>query len=77
MLHQLWRGPLGEIKRVKPMRQIEMAELMIAGNNYTSSYAKVMVLQTKPVLRLDGARSGEDIAPTREQMDESNERWKP
>lgn len=36
-------GALREMKRVKPMRQIEMAELMAASNNYTTSYAKCLV----------------------------------
>ncbi|MBN2132678.1 MAG: ParB N-terminal domain-containing protein [Sedimentisphaerales bacterium] len=36
-------GAIREMKRVKPMRQIEMAELMVASNNYTSVYAKCLV----------------------------------
>lgn len=36
-------GALREMKRVKPMRQIEMAELMVASNNYTTNYAKCLV----------------------------------
>jgi len=35
-------GAIREMKRVKPMRQIEMAELMAASNNYTTSYAKCL-----------------------------------
>ncbi len=41
-------GALREIKRVKPMRQIEMAEVMIASNNYTAAYAKCLVLASSP-----------------------------
>jgi prepilin-type processing-associated H-X9-DG protein len=37
-------GAILEMKRVKPMRQIEMAELMIASNNYTSAYARCLVI---------------------------------
>lgn len=43
---------LAEVKKVKPMRQIEMAELMIASNNYTSTYARAMVMASKPEDRL-------------------------
>jgi len=41
-------GALREIKRVKPMRQIEMAEVMIASNDYTAAYAKCLVLASSP-----------------------------
>lgn len=36
-------GAIREMKQVKPMRQIEMAELMVASNNYTTAYAKCLV----------------------------------
>lgn len=35
-----------EFKRVKPMRQIEMAELMIAAATYSSTYAQALVVAT-------------------------------
>ncbi len=41
-------GALREMKRVKPMRQIEMAEVMVASNNYTADYAKCLVLASPP-----------------------------
>ena len=41
-------GALREVKRVKPMRQIEMAELMVASNNYTAAYAKCLVAASPP-----------------------------
>jgi hypothetical protein len=44
---------LREIKRVIPMRQIEMAELLIAANNYASSYAKCLYTATPTNQRLD------------------------
>jgi len=37
---------LREFKKVAPMRQIEMAELMIAANNFTASYAKCLSTAT-------------------------------
>ena len=41
-------GAIRELKRVKPMRQIEMAEVMVASNNFTSAYAKCLVMATPP-----------------------------
>lgn len=35
-----------ELRRVTPMRQIEMAELMIAANNFSTGYAKCLVAGT-------------------------------
>ncbi len=37
---------LREVKRVAPMRQIEMAELMVAANNYSTDYAMCLVAAT-------------------------------
>ena len=59
---------IGELKRVRPLRQIEMAELMIAGNNFSSGYAKAMVLQTKPEFRLEPSRCEDPYAPTTVQI---------
>ena len=39
-------GALRVMKKVTPMRQIEMAELMIASNNYSASYAKCLLAAT-------------------------------
>ena len=54
---------------MKPMRQIEVAELMIAANNFTVPYAKaLLVVTTKEQLVIlnkpqkVGGLSGEDIA---------------
>jgi hypothetical protein len=46
-------GTFREMRRVKPMRQIEMAELMVAANNYTSSYAKCLFIATPPDQQLE------------------------
>ncbi len=37
------RTCLSQLRRVKPMRQIEMAELMVASSNFTSSYARCLL----------------------------------
>ena len=34
------------MKRVKMLRQIEMAQLMVSGNNYTHSYARALLIGT-------------------------------
>lgn len=39
-------GSLRVMKKVLPMRQIEMAELMIASNNFSASYAKCLLAAT-------------------------------
>jgi len=39
-------GTLREMRRVKPMRQIEMAELMLASANFSASYAKCLIAAT-------------------------------
>lgn len=59
-------GPaLREIKRVVPMRQIEMAELMIAAHNYSSSYAKCLYTATPADQRLepDSAPVADGLSP--------------
>jgi len=39
-------GAIRELRHVKPMRQIEMAELMNSTNNFTVAYAKCLVAAT-------------------------------
>ena len=34
------------MRKVKPMRQIEMAELMVAANNFSASYAQCLLAAT-------------------------------
>ncbi|HEX7476115.1 MAG TPA: plasmid partitioning protein RepB C-terminal domain-containing protein [Dehalococcoidales bacterium] len=57
------------IKKMKPMRQIHTAELMVGANNYTSTYAKAMLsltppdqLQTPHNLKKEESLSPEQIA---------------
>jgi len=49
-------GAIREMKRVKPMRQIEMAELMVASNNYTAVYTKCLVTASPPEQVLETER---------------------
>jgi ParB-like chromosome segregation protein Spo0J len=39
-------GAFREMRKVKPMRQIEMAELMVAANNFSASYAQCLLAAT-------------------------------
>jgi hypothetical protein len=39
-------GAIREMRRVKPMRQIEMAELMLAAHNFSTPYAKCLIAGT-------------------------------
>jgi ParB-like chromosome segregation protein Spo0J len=43
---QITPDALRHLKKVKPMRQIEMAELMVAANNYTKDYVRALYLAT-------------------------------
>jgi RepB plasmid partitioning protein/ParB/Sulfiredoxin domain len=51
---------LRELRKVKPMRQIEIAELMCAANNYSAGYSKCLVAAT-PAELLGDAERGKDI----------------
>jgi hypothetical protein len=51
---------LREVKRVAPLRQVEMAELMAAANDYSASYAKCLYAMTPDGQRVDAERPGED-----------------
>ncbi len=46
-------GTMREIRRARPMRQIEMVELMVASNNFTASYAKCLFAATPQEQLLD------------------------
>jgi hypothetical protein len=68
-------GTIREIRRVAPMRQIEMAELMIASNNFATRYAKCLVAATpqeqlvepERAKEIDGLRP-EDVARIEREM---------
>lgn len=49
-----------ELRKVKPLRQIEIAELMCAANNFSVSYSKCLVAATNAEQLLD-AEKGKDI----------------
>lgn len=62
-------GAIRWMKRVKPMRQIEMAEVMVASKNFTAAYARCLVVASSPDQRLEPSQQtapagmeGHDIA---------------
>ena len=54
-----------ELSKVKPMRQIEMAELMIASHNLTASYAKCLIAATPndQLIEKAAAKAKEGLSP--------------
>lgn len=65
-----------EMRRVKPMRQIEMTELMCAANNYSASYAKCLLIATpldqqlEPVAPKEtNCMNGEDVSRMEREME--------
>lgn len=43
---QVSRVALALLKKVKPLRQMEMADIMVASGNYTATYARALVMTT-------------------------------
>lgn len=43
---QVARGALTLLKKVKPIRQMEIAEIMVAAGNYSATYARALVMTT-------------------------------
>ncbi len=67
---------LRELRKVRPMRQIEIAELMCAAGNFTVGYAKCLVTTTPADQLIDGERakevrglSPEDVARMEREME--------
>jgi ParB-like chromosome segregation protein Spo0J len=58
-------GALREMRKVKPMRQIEMAELMLATHNFSSTYAKCLFIKTAQdqLVELDKAKDIKGLTP--------------
>jgi ParB-like chromosome segregation protein Spo0J len=53
------------LRKMKPIRQIEAAEMMIAANKFAKSYADMILVTTRPEALLERAKSqvGKDISP--------------
>lgn len=44
---QISKYAIRALKKVHPIRQIEMAELMVSANNFTKAYAEALVLGSR------------------------------
>lgn len=55
-----------KLRKMKPIRQLEVAELMVSANNYSANYAKALLVTTRPadLVKPDTAKkaSGADNA---------------
>jgi ParB-like chromosome segregation protein Spo0J len=74
---------LRELRRVQPMRQIEIAELMCAAGNFSVGYAKCLVAATPAELLVDAERgkdvrglSPEDVARMEHEMESLGREFK-
>lgn len=56
------------LRKMKPTRQVECAELMVSANNLTVAYAEALLVATPPTSLIDGARSRKMNGVTLEQM---------
>ncbi|MCU1302761.1 MAG: ParB-like nuclease [Candidatus Sulfotelmatobacter sp.] len=56
------------LRKMKSMRQLEVAELMISANNFTNNYVKALLATTKPadLIKPDDPKKGTGLSP--EQM---------
>jgi ParB-like chromosome segregation protein Spo0J len=61
-------GVFGSLKRMKPLRQIEATELMLAAGNLSASYAKVLLAGTRPADLVKAAERKHVGGLTPEQM---------
>lgn len=66
----------GVLRKMKPFRQIEAAEIMIAANKFTKPYAEMILVTTRPDALTDKARpkrreeiSAEDISRMETEME--------
>jgi ParB-like chromosome segregation protein Spo0J len=64
------------LKRMKPYRQIEAAEMMVAANKFTATYADMILIATRAEALVDGAKpekkyeiSAEDLAKIENEME--------
>lgn len=69
-------GALRLFRKAKAVRQIDMAQLMVSGNNYTKAYAEALLIGTHPDQLIDAEKpkavrgmSQEEIARMEEEME--------
>jgi len=71
------------LRKMKPIRQLEVAELMVSANNYSSNYARALLATTKPAdlinpegLRKSTGLSTEQMAKLEREMASINHDYK-
>ena len=69
-------GALRFFRKVSPVRQIDMAQLMVSGNNYTRGYAEALIVGTPSEQLVNGSKpktvhgiSEEEIARMEKEME--------
>ncbi|MBI5770012.1 MAG: ParB N-terminal domain-containing protein [Verrucomicrobia bacterium] len=55
-------------RKVKPTRQIDMAQLMVSGGNYTRAYAEALIIGTPTDQLLHGSKSKKDHGLSEEEI---------
>ena len=65
---QIGQSTLQILRRVKPLRQIEIAELMVSANNYSKGYAEALLLGTPKDLLVDPAAPRIRMRVSREEL---------
>ena len=61
-------GALQKLRKMKPIRQLEVAELMISANNYGLNYARALLATTRSLDLLKPERHAKATGLTPEQM---------
>ena len=61
-------GALKKLRKMKPIRQLEVAELMVSANNYSLNYARALLATTKPADLLKPEKQGKATGLNPEQM---------
>lgn len=62
-------GVFAALRRMKPLRQIEAVELMLAAGNVTSSYARVLLTGTRSADLVNAEKLRKSIGMSAEQIE--------
>lgn len=66
--HQFSTEVTAVLRRMKPTRQVECAELMVAANTVTASYARAMLAATPEEMLVGGKKTVRSAAMSQEQV---------
>jgi hypothetical protein len=76
------QGVFGVLRKMRPIRQIEAAEMMVSANRFTTPYAKMILAATRQELLVDAKKAKpldatpEDIARMERQMEKLYQDYK-